>query len=142
MKTASRAVTTEAPRGDHAGGAESRTRQPRASGRNSDALFTAQIQSFLDHLIADKRRNDHWVLGAIKEHNSLHIEVRIRYAQPHSRVSVAGIPSAPSLEPLKGLTNLSQLYLNDAKGITSLEPLKGLGVQIYGASDELLATMK
>ena len=53
-------------------------------------------------------------------------------------INVTGITS---LEPLKGLTNLSKLYLNDAKGITSLEPLKELGVQIYGASDELLATM-
>ena len=53
-------------------------------------------------------------------------------------INDAGITS---LEPLKGLTNLSTLYLNDAKGITSLEPLKELGVQIYGASDELLATM-
>ena len=52
---------------------------------------------------------------------------------PHSKIT--------SLEPLKGLTNLSKLYLNDAKGIKSLEPLKELGVQIYGASDELLATM-
>jgi Leucine-rich repeat (LRR) protein len=31
-----------------------------------------------------------------------------------------------SLEPLKGLTNLSSLDLSDAIGITSLEPLKGL----------------
>ena len=46
-----------------------------------------------------------------------------------------------SLEPLKGMTNISKLYLNDAKGIKSLEPLKELGVQVYGASDELLATM-
>ena len=46
-----------------------------------------------------------------------------------------------SLEPLKGLANLSSLNLRNARGITSLEPLKGLGVQIYGASDELLATM-
>ena len=46
-----------------------------------------------------------------------------------------------SLEPLKGLTTLSSLDLLDAAGITSLEPLKELGVQIYGASDELLATM-
>jgi hypothetical protein len=53
-------------------------------------------------------------------------------------INVTGITS---VEPLKGLTNLSKLYLNDAKGITSLEPLKELGVQIYGASDELLATM-
>ena len=53
-------------------------------------------------------------------------------------INVTGITS---LEPLKGLTNLSKLYLNDAKGIKSLEPLKELGVQVYGASDELLATM-
>ena len=46
-----------------------------------------------------------------------------------------------SLEPLKGLTNLSWLDLTNATGITSLEPLKDLGVQVYGASDELLATM-
>ena len=45
-------------------------------------------------------------------------------------------------QPLKGLPRLSKIYLNDAKGITSLEPLKGLGVQVYGASDELLATME
>ncbi len=31
-----------------------------------------------------------------------------------------------SLEPLKGLTNLSSLYLRPATGITNLEPLKGL----------------
>jgi hypothetical protein len=46
------------------------------------------------------------------------------------------------LEPLKGLINLSRLYVDDAKGITSLEPLKALGVHVYGASDELLETMK
>jgi Leucine-rich repeat (LRR) protein len=46
-----------------------------------------------------------------------------------------------SLEPLKGLTSLRSLYLHDAAGITSLEALKGLRVRIYGASDELLATM-
>jgi hypothetical protein len=45
------------------------------------------------------------------------------------------------LEPLKGLTSLRSLYLDDAAGITSLEPLKGLRLRIYGASDELLATM-
>ena len=65
---------------------------------------------------------------------------------PHlERLSVAHL-SLPhsiftSLEPLKGLPNLNKIYLNDAKGIKSLEPLKELGVQIYGASDELLATM-
>jgi hypothetical protein len=53
-------------------------------------------------------------------------------------INDAGITS---LEPLKGLRNLDTLYLNDAKGIKTLEPLKELGVQIYGASDELLATM-
>ena len=37
---------------------------------------------------------------------------------PHSKFT--------SLEPLKGLTNLSSLELLDAAGITSLEPLKGL----------------
>ena len=37
---------------------------------------------------------------------------------PHSKFT--------SLEPLKGLTNLSSLDLLDAVGITSLEPLKGL----------------
>jgi hypothetical protein len=37
---------------------------------------------------------------------------------PHSKFT--------SLEPLKGLTNLSSLDLLDAAGITSLEPLKGL----------------
>jgi hypothetical protein len=46
-----------------------------------------------------------------------------------------------SLEPLSGLTSLRSLYLDNAAGITSLEPLKGLRVRIYGASDELLATM-
>jgi hypothetical protein len=61
---------------------------------------------------------------------------RVQYRGAHHNVT--GITS---LEPLKGLTNLSKLYLNDAKGITSMEPLKELGVQIYGASDELLATM-
>ena len=54
-------------------------------------------------------------------------------------INVTGITS---LEPLKGLPNLNKIYLNDAKGIKSLEPLKGLGVQIYGASDELLATIE
>jgi hypothetical protein len=44
------------------------------------------------------------------------------------------------LEPLKGMTKLSSLNLSNATGITSLEPLKGLRVQIKGASDELLAT--
>jgi Leucine-rich repeat (LRR) protein len=37
---------------------------------------------------------------------------------PHSKLT--------SLEPLKGLTNLSSLDLLDAAGITGLEPLKGL----------------
>ena len=37
---------------------------------------------------------------------------------PHSKFT--------SLEPLKGLTNLSSLDLSDAFGITSLEPLKAL----------------
>ena len=37
---------------------------------------------------------------------------------PHSKFT--------SLEPLKGLTDLSSLDLSDAIGITSLEPLKGL----------------
>ena len=46
-----------------------------------------------------------------------------------------------SLEPLSGLTSLRSLYLDNATGITSLEPLKGLRLRIYGASDELLATM-
>ena len=58
-----------------------------------------------------------------------------------SSLTLINVTGITSLEPLKGLTNLSKLYLNDAAGITSLEPLKGLGVQIYGASDELLATM-
>jgi hypothetical protein len=58
-----------------------------------------------------------------------------------SSLTLINVTGITSLEPLKGLTNLSRLYLNDAKGITSLEPLKELGVQIYGASDELLATM-
>ena len=58
-----------------------------------------------------------------------------------SSLTLINVTGITSLEPLKGLTNLSKLYLNDAKGITSLEPLKELGVQIYGASDELLATM-
>ena len=58
-----------------------------------------------------------------------------------SSLDLSDATGITSLEPLKGLTNLSKLYLNDAKGITSLEPLKELGVQIYGASDELLATM-
>ena len=58
-----------------------------------------------------------------------------------SSLTLINVTGITSLEPLKGLTNLSKLYLNDAKGITSLEPLKGRGVQIYGASDELLATM-
>ena len=59
-----------------------------------------------------------------------------------SSLTLVNVTGIMSLELLKGLANLSKLYLNDAKGITSLEPLKELGVQIYGASDELLATMK
>ena len=58
-----------------------------------------------------------------------------------SLLTLINVTGITSLEPLKGLTNLSKLYLNDAKGIKSLEPLKELGVQIYGASDELLETM-
>jgi hypothetical protein len=58
-----------------------------------------------------------------------------------SSLTLINVTGITSLEPLKGLTNLSKLYLNDAKGIKSLEPLKELGVQVYGASDELLATM-
>jgi len=58
-----------------------------------------------------------------------------------STLTLINVTGITSLEPLKGLTNLSKIYLNDAKGIKSLEPLKELGVQIYGASDELLATM-
>ncbi|HMA70004.1 MAG TPA: AAA-like domain-containing protein [Xanthobacteraceae bacterium] len=36
------------------------------------------------------------------------------------------LPNITSLEPLKGLTNLTDLWLNGATGITSLEPLKGI----------------
>ena len=61
-----------------------------------------------------------------------------------TRLSVLNLSNTriTSLEPLKGLINLSRLYVDDAKGITSLEPLKALGVHVYGASDELLETMK
>jgi Leucine-rich repeat (LRR) protein len=59
-----------------------------------------------------------------------------------SYLNLSNATGITSLEPLKGLTNLSRLYLDDATGVTSLEPLKGLRVQFYGASDELLATMK
>ena len=59
-----------------------------------------------------------------------------------SSLDLSGATGITSLQPLKGLTDLSKLYLDDATGITSLEPLKGLRVQINGASDELLATMK
>ncbi len=41
-----------------------------------------------------------------------------------------------------GITNLPSLNLTGADGITSLEPLKGKKIEIVGASDELLATMK
>ena len=58
-----------------------------------------------------------------------------------SSLNLNGATGITSLEPLKGLTNLTWLDLTNATGIKSLEPLKELGVQIYGASDELLATM-
>jgi hypothetical protein len=43
-----------------------------------------------------------------------------------SLLSLSLVNGITSLEPLKGLTNLSWLDLSDASGITSLEPLKGL----------------
>jgi hypothetical protein len=46
------------------------------------------------------------------------------YTAPHRHYQLGAAERAiTSLEPLKGLTNLSKLYLNDAKGIKSLEPL-------------------
>src|SRR6516225_1625278 len=58
-----------------------------------------------------------------------------------SWLNVNNATSITSLEPLKGLTNLRSLHLDAAAGITNLEALKGLRLRIYGASDELLATM-
>jgi len=52
----------------------------------------------------------------------------------------------PSLEPLKGLTKLSELYLAGLIGITSLEPLKGMGkldkIIIYDTGITSLAPRK
>jgi hypothetical protein len=95
-------------RGDHAGGAESRAHDPSASGRNSDALFTAQIQSFLDlnakTIVGSWERSVTTVCvssGKSEHYRSfkrciffLHIEVRIRYAQPYSTISAGWIPAA------------------------------------------------
>jgi hypothetical protein len=59
-----------------------------------------------------------------------------------TQLDLNGATGITSLEPLKGLTNLTQLDLNGATGITSLEPLKGKGVNVLNISDGLRATMK
>jgi internalin A len=59
-----------------------------------------------------------------------------------SSLDLSGAIGITNLEPLKELTKLSSLDLSGATGITTLEPLRGRGIGIKGASDELLATKR
>lgn len=47
-----------------------------------------------------------------------------------------------NLEPLGNIKSLTTVNLMGATGVTSLKPLKGRKINVIGASDELLATMR
>ena len=89
-------------------------------------------------------------LSDLKSLTSLHLYIAtgvtsvepLRDLKSLTDLTLSDATGVTSLEPLRGLKSLTGLNLAGATGVTSLEPLKGRNVDVFGASAELLATMR